>query len=358
MYLRGAVWWAKAAGNGKVVRRSLGTKDKREARQRLREYDSQPRPQLEPVKVKGLSWEEAARELLEFYRAFGTRNPVEAERTLRALTRYFRGQKIADIDTAAVQRYAVQERGKGLAAATVNLRLATLRRALRLAYERAELAKLPIIRTLRTASPRSGFFEPWEFEAVAAHLPLDLALLARVAYTYGWRIDSELLPLTWGQVDLEHGTLRLEPGGTKNKDGRIVYLTPALVDGLRAQGARVSGMERELGRIISLVFPGVYGRQRGIQRKDVRRAWAKACELAGCQGKLKHDLRRTAARNMLQAGISERVAMTITGHRTRAVFDRYCIVSPGDLQEAARRMARTQPGQNGAQFGHSADMRP
>jgi len=136
---------------------------------------------------------------------------------------YFHGWQLADITTAAIQRYAVHERGKGLAAATVNLRLATLRRALRLAHERGELDKLPLIRMLRPASPRSGFFEPHEFEAVAAHLPPDLELVARLAYTCGWRIDSELLPLTWSQVDLEQGTLRIPPGGSKNRDGRLVW---------------------------------------------------------------------------------------------------------------------------------------
>jgi hypothetical protein len=118
---------------------------------------------------------------------YQTRNPVEAEKTLRTLTRHFHGWKLADLDIAAIQRYAVHERGKGLAVATVNLRLATLRRALRLAHVRGELDKLPLIRMLRPASHRSGFFEPYEFEAVAAHLPPDLELVARLAHTCGWR---------------------------------------------------------------------------------------------------------------------------------------------------------------------------
>ena len=66
--------------------------------------------------------------------------------------------------------------------------------------------------------------------------------------------------------------------------------------------------------------------------------WAEAIKNAGCAGRLRHDFRRTAVRNMVNAGVAERVTMTVTGHKTRAVFDRYHIVSPGDLQDVARRL--------------------
>jgi integrase len=170
-------------------------------------------------------------------------------------------------------------------------------------------------------------------------LPDDLALVARIAYVYGWRLTDEVLPLTRSQVDLEAGTLRLIPGSTKNGDGRLVYLTPELRAGLADQPAKVRALERELGRNISYVFPALRGPRKGEPRKSMSWTWRHACKRAGLPGKWKHDLRRTAVRDMANAGVSERVAMQITGHRTRSTFDRYHIVSPGDLREATRKLS-------------------
>jgi integrase len=76
----------------------------------------------------------------------------------------------------------------------------------------------------------------------------------------------------------------------------------------------------------------------------VRKAWVTACREAGVPGRLRHDFRRTAVRNLVNLGVPERVAMTVTGHKSRAVFDRYHIVSPGDLRDVARRLAGTFSG--------------
>jgi integrase len=171
-------------------------------------------------------------------------------------------------------------------------------------------------------------------------------LACRVEQRFGWRMQSEVLTRQWSHVDLEGGTLRLDAGEAKNEDARLVYLTPELIQDFRAQRARVEAVQRALARVIPDVFPHLDGPHRGERRRDFRRAWTTACRRAGHPGMLRHDLRRTAVRNLVRAGVSEAVAMKVTGHRTRAVFDRYNIVSPSDLKTATAKLAATgQPGE-------------
>ena len=195
------------------------------------------------------------------------------------------------------------------------------------------------MRLLKPAAPRSGFIKHSEFEAICLGLPEDLQVVVRVGFTYGWRVSSEVLPLWRRQVDLDAGTLRLDSGQPKNDDGRIVYLTPKIKRMLVAQLERVRTLERQTGRVIPWVFPHLGKRLQGERRRGFWKAWRRACVLAGLPGKLKHDLRRGAVRHTVNVGINERVAMTITGHRTRAVFDRYHITSPNDLLDAARKLS-------------------
>ena len=274
-------------------------------------------------------------------RVTGERNLEEAEYRLAHLDAFFANRRLASIGGADATAYAEQRQAEQVANGTINRELAVLHRMLRLAYDDDKLLRLPRVRKLEEAAPRSGFFEREQYDAVRQRLPEDLQAAVAIAHTFGWRMQSEVLTLELRQLDLEAGTIRLDPGATKNDDGRLVYLTPELAALLGAQVARVMHLMRERGAVIPYLFPHLTGRHQGQRRREFRKAWKTACKQAGCLGMLQHDFRRTAVRNMVNAGVSEKVAMEITGHETRSVFDRYHIVSPGDLQEASRRLAET-----------------
>ena len=219
----------------------------------------------------------------------------------------------------------------GAAAASINRELAILKRAFTLAIRAGKLlpAHRPYIAMLAEHNVRTGFFEPDQFTAVKAKLRAPLQPVAEFAYLTGWRVQSEVLTLEWRNVDLKAGTVTLDPGTTKNGEGRTVYMTAALRTLLEARQKAAEALQAK-----DLIVPQVFHRN-GRPIRGFYKAWRTACTAAGCPGKLLHDFRRTAVRNYVRAGIPERVAMAMSGHKTRSVFDRYNIVSPGDLQAAA-----------------------
>jgi len=191
--------------------------------------------------------------------------------------------------------------------------------------------RVPYIPMLKENNIRKGFFEHGDYLTLKDALPSYLKGFVTFAYKTGWRV-SEISNLTWGQVDRDQGIVRLETGETKNDEGRTVYLDEELKEVFANQWES----RRKSGKLIPYVFPNYDSKDK---IKDFRKAWDRACQDAEIGKRLFHDFRRTAVRNMVRAGIPERVAMMISGHKTRSVFDRYNIVNDADLKEAAQRQA-------------------
>ena len=153
-------------------------------------------------------------------------------------------------------------------------------------------------------------------------------------FIIGWR-KSETLNLQWRQVDFKAETVVLDPGTTKNDEGRVFPFTQELRQLLEAQRAETDKLQRGKG----ILCPWVFHRD-GCQIKSYDGAWRSACKKAGLPGRKVHDFRRTAVRRLEQAGVSRSVAMKLTEHKTESVYRRYAIVSKSDLEEAARRLER------------------
>ena len=140
--------------------------------------------------------------------------------------------------------------------------------------------------------------------------------------------------MQWRQVDFAGGTVRLDPGSTKNKDGRVFPFTTELRELFEEQCQYTDRIQTKKG----IVIPWVFHRNGGHRIRSFCTAWHNACKRAGLPGKIPHDFRRTAVRNLVRAGVPERVCMQLTGHKTRTIFDRYNIVSEGDLKAAASQL--------------------
>jgi site-specific recombinase XerD len=246
---------------------------------------------------------------------------------LNRLAKQFKGWPLARFTREVILEYQRERRLAGAAAATVNMDCAILRRMLHLAGVRLEIPRL------RTNNARPGFFEKEEFARVLEALPAHLKPLMEVAYITGWRVISELMTRQWKHVE-EDLWLRLDPGEAKNDEPRRFPLIPNLKRIIHAQRVERRRLEKEKG----ISIPWIFFHDDGRPIKDYDNAWRSACKVAGCPERIVHDLRRTAVRNLVRARATEGVVMRLTGHKTRAVFERYNIVSGQDLRDAGTRL--------------------
>jgi integrase len=332
IYKRGSVWWVKYYRNGKPYRESAKSEKETEAKRLLRKREGE----IEGGKIPGIVFDKVkfdhlADDFLTEYKINGRKSIAKAERSVAQLKTFFGGDRATNITTPRIQKYIEKRIEDEMSNATINRELAALKRIFNLGLQQTppKVDRVPHIPMLKENNVRKGFFEHGDFIALREALPSYLKGFVTFAYKTGWRV-SEIRDLKWAQVDLENNIVRLESGETKNNEGRTVYLD----DELKAVFLNQRARQKELGKILRCVFMN----ESGIDRiKDFRGAWANACTVAKINGKLFHDFRRTAVRNMVRAGIPERVAMMISGHKTRSVFERYNVVSETDLKLAAQK---------------------
>lgn len=332
IYRRGSKWWIKWHRSGRAFYESSGSETYEDARNllRLREGDVARGVKITPAMTR-VTIDELLADVVTDYTINNKRSLADLKRRIDLhLLPHFRGWRAAEIQAADVRRYVELRQAAKASNAQINRELAALRRAYVLGVDGEKVRDRPKIAMLEENNVREGFFEPAQFEAVRAKLPEPLRPVITFAYLTGWRVHAEVLKLQWRQVDFAAGRVRLEPGTTKNKAGRWFPFTADLRALLDAQRAHTDAVNREHGILCQWVF-----HREGRPIRWFYDAWRTACTAAGVPGRIPHDFRRTAVRNLVRRGVPQRVAMKLTGHKTDAVFARYDIIDERDLDGAA-----------------------
>jgi len=328
-----AVWWIQYYSHSRKIRESTDTADFGEAKETLKKREGEA--------IKGRTTKSMERKVLfselaslveKDYELNAYRSAVDIELRHRLhILPYFGRMKANRISESDIDDYIIQRRSEDAGNATINRELVTIKRAFNLGIQKKIISDRPHISLLEEDNVRQGFFEREQYEAIRKHLPEWVQPVADFAYITGWR-KSEILTLQWRQVDFEAANVRLEAGTTKNREARQFPFTHELRAILEGQRAKTEALAKD-GKICPWIF-----QRKGKPIGEFKHSWKSACIAAGLPGRLMHDFRRTAVRNLVRAGIPERVAMKMTGHKTRSVFERYNIVSEGDLQQAAEKL--------------------
>ena len=334
-------WWMEyyatdEHGRAKKIQKTTRQTSKTKARKVRNAAVSAVEQGNNPHIAKNVRFADLARRLLADYRIRGRKSTDRAELALSHLRDTFGGWKAVNITANAIDTYLL-DRTETAALATVQYELAMLKRAFRLAAKKGDVGSVPIFPEMEMLNnARTGFFSDADLVALQVELPEYLRGLAEFAYLTSWR-KREMLDLTWSRVDMEQCLVWLDARMTKSGKARTFPFKsyPALQAVLESQREYSELWEDRTGKIVTHVFTN-----RGKSIKDYYAAWRAACKRAGLEGRMMHDMRRSAVRNMIRAGIPQDIAMKLSGHETDSIFSRYNIVNEEDLNDATAKLGR------------------
>jgi integrase len=362
-----ANWWMAFYKHGKQVRMSTSETDEKKAARalklKLQERDGElggGKKMITPQQMR-VTVSELLDNLESDYRLRGIASP-QFKSHLAHIRSRFADVKAVEVTAVQVDGYIESRLASGAAAASINRSTQVFGQALKLAVERGQLSSAPKLRHLPERNTRTGFFAERELHTVVENLPIYLQDFCLYGFLCGWR-SGEIKSLLWEDVDGD--CIRLRGENSKNGEGRLIVLEGELGDLIeRRKTARA--VETPTGTMLSKY---IFHNGQGQPIVDIRKAWARACCMAGvgkmvcptCKcgvdaerkcsqcsktwkyeelkyaGRIFHDLRRSSVRNMIRAGVSEKVAMTLSGHKTHSMLSRYNIVSETDQRQALRR---------------------
>ncbi len=342
-YPRGRIWWIQYYHRGRSFRESSHSENEAEANKLLkRRFGEIAAHQFVPDEEK-VTFEDLAGGIVTDYKLNARKSLDTAVlNNISHLRAHFGFDRALDLNRDRSKTYQALRLEEGASVATVNREVAILRRMFSVAVESGKLSRKPVFKMLKGEKVREGFVEHGDFLKLLGYLPTHLKPFVEFLYYSGWR-KGAAKNLQWSEVDMEGRTVRVKMEDSEKPKPWVLPLEDRLWEIIRE-----SQKQRRLD--VKLVF---HHRGRGVG--DVRKAWHSACISAGLgkfeqinEGKRKgkkawvglliHDLRRCAARNLSRAGVSEVVAMKITGHKTNSMYRRYRIVDESELREAQERL--------------------
>ncbi len=380
----GEYWWIKYFQTGREYRESSGSPNKKDAVKLLRLREGKiVEGKFPGLHVERVTLESIMLDVLNDYERNDKKSIGGIRRYIKTMRAFFGECRAKEITTARVNKY-MAARKKALAAnASINLELSFLKRAFSLAVKAEKLDRAPYIPKLAVNNVRPFFFEHEDYLKIKEALPDHLKPVIMLAYHSGMRRE-EMLSLTWDKVDLVSGRIVLAVGSTKNKEARIIPIAGELLEtlikqrqdseklypecpfvfhykgkrmrdcrgaweqALQACGFNPTYICKTCGAISA--FPiGTDNRKRQrvvIKGRTVKRRTLEdtlACHSCGSDklrryGRTMHDFRRSSVRNTVRSGVPESIAMKLSGHKTRSVFDRYNIVNEADLEAATAKI--------------------
>jgi integrase len=323
----GRVWWIEYYDHDKRLRRERIGPNKAAAEQRYREVMS-ARTEGRFIKkspdVRTL-FKDLAAWYLDLPEVKAKRSYGKDRMHCGRLTAQFGDRLLKDITPAMVEAYKQERlceislRGKPTRPATVNREITTFKTIFNKAVRNGKAERNPAqgVKQLKENNARDRILSPEEYARLLAHSPAHLRPIIKLAYYTAMR-RGEILNLTWGQVDLKEGFIKLRPEDTKTYEGRLVPLNRELVEMFKA-------LPRGFPQAPVFTY-------KGRSMAEMKRSFVSACKRAGVEDFTFHDLRHTAINNWRLSGHDFFRIMAASGHKTMSVFKRYNTVSKNELK--------------------------
>jgi integrase len=332
IFQRGAIWWVAYSRNGHEMRESSQSKDERDARKLLRRrLEELKKPEFVGPAEKKLDLNDLEKKLKSDYTRHGRKSWTTVTHCLKPVKAYFGYDRLLAITASRIEAYQDCRLKEGRARATVNREVRYLLHGFRLLFKAHEISYVPEVKLLEGENVREGFTNRPEFEELVSNMKVAEPTkdIVRFLYCSAWR-SSEAKSLEWSKVDMHDWIIRLPRKNSKNKRPRTLVLVGELREIIqrRLEDKRFD-------------CPYVFHRH-GKQIKSFRRGFISAAKHAGLAGLTPHDLRRSAVRNFLKAGLGEAEGMSISGHETNSTYKRYGIIDENLQRHSLERVHEQQ----------------